>query len=442
MIAKTNRMFLKGGIVMQGRDEEIRFEPRDIIIENGKIAEIGGDLSNRWREAYHGEGEVMSVKGKWILPGFVNTHNHAGMSLLRCFSDDKRLMEWLSNKILPAEAKMTPEDIYWGTQLAMLEMVKSGTTAFADMYMEMDHVAQAVAEAGMRASLCRGMVFLEDDGGRRMREALELYEKWHNQADGRIQVMLGPHAPYTCPPESLRMIGQLAKEKQIPIHIHLAETEEEWNKMKERYQCTPTEYLADCGLLDGHPILLAHAVHLSEEDIQLLGNIQGGVAHNPVSNLKLGCGIAPIESMLEQGITVGLGTDGAGSASSLDMFLTMQAASWLQKIAFRDPTRLHARKVLTMATQNGASILGMGETTGALEAGKAADLIIINPDKAHLIPQHDIASLLVYAAKGTDVESVIVNGRLLMHQREMLIVDEEKIKYEASARAKRIVEGI
>lgn len=431
-------MLMTGGLVMQGAGHDLRFEAKDILIENGKIAEMGVQLKDQVKAGI----EVRSVQGKWILPGLINTHNHAGMSLLRCFSDDKRLMEWLSHKMLPAEARMTAEDIYWGTQLAMLEMVKSGTTAFADMYMEMEHVAQAVLEAGMRASLCRGMVFLEDDGGKRIQEALALHDRWNLQGEGRIQVMLGPHAPFTCPPESLRMVLELAQERQAPIHIHLAETGEEWDKIYDQYGCTPTQYLERCGLLDGHPILLAHAVHLNSEDIGLLRNIKGGVAHNPVSNLKLGCGIAPIEAMLEQGVTVGLGTDGAGSASSLDMFLTMQAASWMQKVAFRDPTRLSARQVLTMATQNGANLLDMAQTTGSLEVGKAADLIIVNPDAAHLTPQHDIASLLVYAARGSDVEGVMVNGRMLMDQREMLVVDEERICYEASVRAKRIVEGI
>lgn len=448
---KSVRTLLTGGIIMQGIGDELRFEAKDILIENGTISRIGDHLLEGLKAGGQistdgpvdrGEVEVISVQGKWLLPGLVNTHNHAGMSLLRCFSDDKRLMEWLSHKMLPAEARMSSDDIYWGTHLAMLEMVQSGTTTFADMYMEMEHVAQAVLESGMRASLCRGMVFLEDDGGKRIDEALALYERWNGQGDGRIQVMLGPHAPFTCPPESLRMILGLAQERAIPIHIHLAETEEEWDKIQARYGCTPTEYLEQCGLLDGHHILLAHAVHLNAADIARLHRIKGGVAHNPVSNFKLGCGIAPIESMQEQGVTVGLGTDGAGSASSLDMFLTMQAASWMQKVTFRDPTRLSAKQVLTMATKNGADILDMGQHTGSLEVGKAADIIIINPDAAHLTPQHDIASLTVYAAKGSDVESVMVQGQLLMHKREMLVVDEERIKFEARNRAKRIVEGI
>ncbi|MGC5324753.1 amidohydrolase [Brevibacillus sp. SYSU BS000544] len=442
MMNQVKRTLICDGAVMQGAGDSIHFPTMDILVEDGKIMEIGTNLKEMLQSDDEANVEIVSARGKWVLPGFVNTHNHAGMSLLRCFSDDKRLMEWLSQKMLPAEEKMTPDDIYWGTQLAMLEMVQSGTTTFADMYVEMDRVAAAVEEAGMRASLCRGMVFLEDDGGRRLNEALSLFETWHGKADGRIQVMLGPHAPFTCPPESLRMIRGLAKEKNIPIHIHLAETEEEWHKIRERYQCTPTRYLEQCGLLDGHPILLAHAVHLDEEDIALLGNIQGGVAHNPVSNFKLGCGIAPIEQMIAKGVTVGLGTDGAGSASSLDMFLTMQAASWMQKVIFRDPTRLSARRVLTMATQQGATILDMGSITGSLERGKSADLIVINPDCAHLLPQHDIANLLAYAAKGSDVESVMVNGQWLMHQKEMLLVDKERILFEATARAKRIVEGI
>lgn len=442
MAQKTKRTIICDGAIMQGVEDSIQFPTADILIEDGKIKRIGSSLKVTMTEEESANLEVISARGKWILPGLVNTHNHAGMSLLRCFSDDKRLMEWLSQKMLPAEERMTPDDIYWGTQLAMLEMAQSGTTTFADMYVEMDRVAQAVEEAGMRASLCRGMVFLEDDGGRRLNEALSLLDKWHGKADGRIQVMLGPHAPFTCPPESLRVIRELARNKGVPIHIHLAETEEEWHKIKDRYQCTPTQYLEKCGLLDGHPILLAHAVHLDDQDIQLLGGIKGGVAHNPVSNFKLGCGIAPIEQMLAQGVKVGLGTDGAGSASSLDLFLTMQAASWMQKVTFRDPTRMSSKQMLSMATQHGADILDMGTLTGSLEVGKSADLIIVNPDVAHLTPQHDIPSLLTYAAKGSDVESVMVNGQLLMHKREMQLVDKERILSEAASRAKRIVEGI
>ncbi|MBO8164173.1 MAG: amidohydrolase [Brevibacillus sp.] len=427
---------------MQGAGEAIRMERKDLIIEQNRIAAIGDDLRKRWANHDHGAGDVYHLDGKWVIPGLINAHNHAAMSLLRCFSDDKRLMEWLSQKMLPAEARMTAEDIYWGTHLAMAEMVRSGTTAFADMYIEMDHVAEAVAEAGMRASLSRGMVFLDERGDERMREALQLCERWQGACEGRITTMLAPHAPYTCPPERLREIADLARERNIPVHIHLAETEEESEKIAARYGVTPTRYLYDCGLFDDNHVLLAHAVQLSDDDISLLVGMRGGVAHNPVSNNKLGCGVAPIEALREAGITVGLGTDGAGSASSLDLFVTMQAAAWMQKVSFRDPTRLSARQVLTMATGCGADLLAIGDQTGRLKEGKAADLVILNPDAPHLLPHHDLPSLIAYAAKGSDVESVMVDGRWLMYKYQLTQVDEERIRYEANRRAQRIVADI
>ncbi|UFJ38930.1 amidohydrolase [Brevibacillus humidisoli] len=437
-----NRMLLVNGYLMQGEGEELRFERKEMIVEEGKILKIGDNLRDYWTTACHNEGDVCDLGGKWVIPGLVNTHNHAAMSLLRCFSDDKRLMEWLSQKMLPAESRMTAEDIYWGTHLAMAEMVRSGTTAFADMYIEMDHVAEAVAESGMRASLSRGMAFLDERGEERLREAIQLCDRWHGACDGRITTMLAPHAPYTVPPERLQQIAAIARERKIPIHIHLAETEEETIKIGDRYGLTPTEYLYESGVFEGNHVLLAHAVHVSEADLSLLSGMRGGIAHNPVSNNKLGCGIAPVEAFLKRGITVGLGTDGAGSASSLDLFLTIQAAAWMQKVTHRDPTRLSAKQVLTMATASGADLLAIGDQTGRLEVGKEADLTILNPHAPHLIPHHDLPSLVAYAANGSDVDSVMVAGQWLMRKRELLHVDEERIIYEAASRARRIVDGL
>ena len=229
------------------------------------------------------------------MPGLINAHQHTPMSLLRGFSDDLKLIDWLSKKMLPAEAKMTPEDIYWGAKLPMAgKMIKSGTTAFADMYIHMNEVATAVEEVGMRASLSRGLVFLENDDGRRMTEALDLIETWSGKADGRITTMLGPHSPYTCPPEALKEVLYLAEQRQLPIHIHLAETKEEVIKIRDKYNQTPTEYLYHLGLFERVHVLLAHCVQLSRRDIRLLSGMRGGVSHNPISNLKLGCGIAPV----------------------------------------------------------------------------------------------------------------------------------------------------
>lgn len=386
--------------------------------------------------------QVIDGTGKVTMPGLINAHQHTPMNLLKGFSDDLKLMDWLEKKMFPAEARMTPEDIYWGSQLSMAEMIRSGTTTFADMYMHMNQIAQAVDEVGMRASLTRGLVFHDDDQGVRIREAIELVENWHGQADGRITTMFGPHAPYTCPPEPLQEVMRLAKQYDLPIHIHLAETKEEVITMRERYQQTPTQYLYELGLFEQLHVMLAHSVHLTKRDIQYLKGMRGGVIHNPVSNLKLGCGIAPITEMKQQGITVGLGTDGAGSATTLDMFQEIKAATWLQKLDYGDPTVLPAYQSLQMATIESAKLLAIDHETGSLEAGKKADMILIDLNRPHLQPVHNIVSLLAYSVNGADVDTTIVNGKILMQNRQLLTLDEQEVMRQGNRRAKRIVEGI
>lgn len=407
----------------------------DILIEGDTIRQIGTSIDAEADEVIAGDGMA-------AMPGLVNAHQHTPMSLLRGFSDDLKLMDWLDRKMLPAEANMTPEDIYWGAKLSMVEMIRSGTTAFADMYIHMDEIAAAVAELGMRASLSRGLVFLQDDGGRRVEEALGLIERWNGKADGRITTMLAPHAPYTCPPDSLRQIIKLAEELGQPIHIHLAETKEEVFSIREKYNQTPTQYLYNIGLFESVHVLLAHGVHLNRRDIRLLTGMRGGVAHNPVSNLKLGCGIAPVAEMMDQGIAVGLGTDGAGSATTVDMFAEIKAAAWLQKLDFGDPTKLPAGQALRMATRESAKLLNIDREVGTLEVGKRADLILVDMNQPHLQPIHNVESLLAYSANGSDVDTTIVNGKVLMRHRQLLTVDEEEVLREASDRAKRIVTGV
>lgn len=407
----------------------------DILIEGDTISQIGTSIDAA-------AGEVIAGDGMAAMPGLVNAHQHTPMSLLRGFSDDLKLMDWLDRKMLPAEANMTPEDIYWGAKLSMVEMIKSGTTTFADMYIHMDEIAAAVEELGMRASLSRGLVFLQDDGGRRVEEALGLIERWNGKAGGRITTMLAPHAPYTCPPESLRQIIKLAEELDQPIHIHLAETKEEVISIREKYNQTPTQYLYNVGLFESVHVLLAHSVHLNRRDVRLLSAMRGGVAHNPVSNLKLGCGIAPVVEMINQGMTVGLGTDGAGSATTVDMFEEIKAAAWLQKLDYGDPTKLSAGQALRMATRESAKLLNIDREVGTLEVGKRADLILVDMNKPHLQPIHNVESLLAYSANGSDVDTTIVNGKVLMRHRQLLTIDEEEVLREASVRAKRIVTGV
>ncbi|CAH1216538.1 amidohydrolase [Paenibacillus sp. JJ-223] len=421
--------------ILSMKDEESAYLG-DIRMEGDRIVAMGSQVS-----AEPGD-DILEGNGMLAMPGLINAHQHTPMSLLRAFCDDLKLMDWLDRKMLPAEARMTPEDIYWGAKLSLAEMIRSGTTAFADMYIHMDEIAEAVAETGMRASLTRGMVFMEDDGGARLREAVDLVQRWSGQAEGRITTMYGPHSPYTCPPGPLREVIEMAESEQVPIHIHLAETREETVKIREKYGMTPAEYLENTGLFEKTHVLLAHGVHLNRRDIARFKGMRGGVAHNPVSNLKLGCGIAPITDMVAQGVAVGLGTDGAGSATTVDMFEGIKAATWLQKLDHGDPTKLPAREVLRMATSGSAYLLNLHEDVGVLDVGRKADLILIDLRKPHLQPMHNVESLLAYSVNGADVDTTIVNGRVLMRHRELLTLDEEIVLREARKRAARIVEGI
>ncbi|KAA8746178.1 amidohydrolase [Paenibacillus sp. UASWS1643] len=408
----------------------------DIRVEGDRITQIADHILPQPQD------EIIDGRHKIAMPGLINAHQHTPMSLLRGFSDDLKLMDWLERKMLPAEARMNTEDIYWGAKLSIAEMIRSGTTAFADMYIHMNEIAEVVKQTGIRASLTRGMVFLEDDGGRRLQEAIDLVQRWSGAADGRITTMYGPHSPYTCPVEPLREVIAMAVKEDIPLHIHLAETKEEVVKIRERYGMTPTEYLEEAGMFEQAHVLLAHGVHLNRRDISRLKGMRGGVAHNPVSNLKLGCGIAPITEMLAQGINVGIGTDGAGSATTVDMFEEIKAATWLQKLDYGDPTRLPAKNVLHMATRGSAILLGLQDEVGVLEVGRKADLILIDLVKPHLQPVHEVESLLSYSVNGADVDTTIVNGQILMQGRKLLTIDEDELYREVKVRAKRIVEGI
>jgi len=421
----------------------------DIIINKDRIEAIIPAQANTEYASEHAaapesemEMQIIDGTGMAVMPGLINAHQHTPMNLLKGFSDDLKLMDWLEQKMFPAEARMTAEDIYWGSKLSMAEMIRSGTTTFADMYIHMDQIAHAVTETGMRASLTRGLVFGDDRADERIREAIDLVERWQGGADGRITTMFGPHAPYTCPPQQLREVIALAEQYQRPIHIHLAETVEEVSIIREKYGQTPTEYLYQLGLFEQLHVMLAHGVHLNHRDIGYLRGMRGGIVHNPVSNLKLGCGIAPIVALQQHGITVGLGTDGAGSATTLDMFAEIKAAAWLQKLDYGDPTQLSAYDALQLATIGSARLLGLDHETGTLETGKKADLILIDLVKPHLQPVHHLYSTLAYAAVGGDVHTTIVNGQVLMRDRQLLTMDESVVLTEAHTRAKRIVEGI
>lgn len=408
----------------------------DIFIKDGKFHEIGNV------KHAENENEIIDGKGMLAIPGLVNGHQHTPMSLLRCYCDDLPLMDWLNKKMQPAEMKMTDEDRYWGAMLSIAEMIKSGTTTYADMYIGMDTIGRAVEESGIRASLARGLIAMDSDYEGRLKEAADVVDKWHGKANGRITAMIAPHSPYLCPPEFLKDVVQLAKEKEKPLHTHLAETMDETAIIEKRYGMSPTAYLESAGMFDGTHVLLAHGVHFSKEDVAILKQIKGGIIHNPVSNAKLGCGISDVTGLMKEKITIGLGTDGAGSASTLDLFMEMKAATWMQKLLYKDASALSAGEVLKMATINGAEVLALGDEIGSIEIGKKADLTLIDMGKIHLTPAHDDVSLLVYSATGQDVDTVIIDGKVVMRGRELLSIDEEKVIFEAKARTEALIKRV
>lgn len=426
------KLLIKNATILPMTTEEPTVLTGDILIEGSRLISVGPTLPDSAADS------VIDGTGKLAMPGLVNCHNHAAMTFFRAYSDDLRLWDWLHDRIWPAEARMTAEDIYWGTLLACAEMIKSGSTAFADMYVFMEEAARAVQESGIRGVLARGMVYEEGQVEAKLRETRQLYERWHGGADGRISVMVGPHAPFTCPPDFIKACLALAGELGAGIHIHISETTEEVDHMFQHYGKSPVRYLYDLGLFEHH-VLAAHCVNLSRDDLHLFQGMRGGISHNPVSNCKLGCGLTPVLDLRRLGVNVGLGTDGAGSASTLDMFQEMKAAAWLQKNATGDPTALTAYEVLKMATIEGARVLGLEEQIGSLAVGKQADVILIDLEQPHLYPRHDLASLLAYAASGADVQTVICAGEVVMEERKLLRLDEKQILREAQARAARIV---
>jgi 5-methylthioadenosine/S-adenosylhomocysteine deaminase len=420
------------GVIPMSADKAY-IENAYLIIEGQYIKEIGkgsapaGDYD-----------QVIDGRDRVVLPGFINTHTHAAMTLLRGYADDMPLMDWLENKIWPLEAKLTADDVYWGTMLAISEMIRSGSVCFADMYFFMDAAARAVEKSGIRAVLSRGMVGVGPENEIAFAESREMVDKWHNACNGRITCRLGPHAPYTCPPDYLQRVMKLSDELGVGLHIHIAETRGEFEDIQRIYGNTPVVHLDNLGLFE-RPVLGAHCVHLTDEDIEILAAKQVGVAHNPESNMKLASGIAPIQQMLDAGIRVALGTDGASSNNNLDMLEEMRSASYLQKVHLMNPTAIPAYQAMQMATINGAIALGLGNETGQLKPGYKADMIIMSFKQPHMLPAYDPIANIVYAAQASDVETVIVDGNILMQDRIIKAFDEKEVLAKARETAQRLV---
>ena len=405
-----------------------------ILVEGDRIRAIGRTIRGRGNE-------VIDARGKIVMPGLVNAHTHLPMTLLRGVADDMDLMPWLQEKIWPLERRLNPKRVRAGAMLGCLEMIRSGTTCFADMYFFMDEVVRAVSESGLRAALSYGII---EKGSRVLRAAeirkgLSLVRKYHGAAEGRITAMLGPHSTYTCSEECLRRVKEVAAEHGVGIHIHLAENEGDVCETKRLTGETPVRFLRRIGFL-GPEVLAAHCVMVDDEEIDIMRASQVKVAHCPTSNMKLASGMAPLSGYLRRRITVALGTDGAASNNSLDMFWEMKACALMAKVREMDPKAAAAPQVLMMATLNGARALGLNDV-GTLEPGKKADIVIVDPGAPHMRPLHNPVSHLVYAAKGSDVDTVIVNGRVIMRERKVLTMDEEKVIREAEKASDEILGG-
>ena len=403
-------------IPMDGRGP---IEGAVLAIREGTIvfADKPGDTRFRAEEEVDG-------RGRAVLPGFVNAHTHAPMTLLRGLAEEVPLDVWLKEHIWPVEARMRPEHVYWGSLLACLEMALSGTTCFCDMYFHEGQVAEAVLKSGLRAVLAPGIfdVAGPEQGEAMLRDALRVFEHYNGAGEGRIKVILGPHAPHTCSTELLERIASEANRLGMGIHIHLAETEEEVRECRERYGRGPVELLDELGLL-GPRTSAAHCVHLTDRDIALLAERGVSVIHCPVANAKLGVGVAKVPEMLEAGLTVGLGTDGPASNNTLDMLESVKFACLLHKAVRKDPTVLSARRALQMATMGGARALGLDEQVGSLTLGKRADFFLLDLRRASTMPLHDVYAAIAYSARSGAIESVFVNGKPIVYNGKPIELD-------------------
>ena len=405
-----------------GRDE---IKQTDIYIEGEKITGIGKEP-----QGFHAD---KTIKGddRLVIPGFINCHTHSYMAFMRNVADDLSFMDWLFKTISPIEDQMTDEDAYWGACLAIIEMMKSGTTCFNDMQMNIMQTTRAVRESGMRAMICRGLVGNGNDEGGQMRIRQTYEERDAFKDCDRLTFMLGPHAPYTCDEDYFKIIAKEAKKNNMGIHVHLSESVSEIEQIKEKYGCSPIELADRSGLFDGLCIA-AHCVQVDDNDMNIMAKKHVSVVTNPASNMKLGNGFAPVPAMMEKGINICLGTDGAASNNSLNMFHEMNLLTLIHKGANKTPQCVSAREGFRISTINGAKALGLGDDIGSIEVGKKADLAILNLNTPSFMPRNNLLAGIAYSANGSEVETVIINGQVTMEDREILTMDEELVYHKVN----------
>lgn len=411
------------------------------VIKNAYLAVNGDKISYIGKDFPDGKFDITKdMAGKLLMSGFYNCHNHCPMVLLRGVGSDLPLNEWLFNKVFPIEDKLTADEIYAGTNLALLEMLACGTVSFSDMYFEPQVTAKAVAEAGMKANLTRPVQSFDPDeeakDSFRIAQSIELYNEWNNAADGRILIDFSIHAEYTCTEKIARAYSEECNRRGGLMHIHLSETVKEHNECKEKYGKTPTQWFNDLGAFDSRAFA-AHCVTLEDSDMEILLSKGVNVVHNPSSNMKLGSGFARVQKMLDMGINVALGTDGAASNNNLDMVEEMHLASIIHNGYSQDATIMNADTVIKMATLNGAKLQGR-EDCGELKVGNKADIIAISLDKPHLRPVIDEKALITYSAQSSDVCMTMVDGKILYENGEYTTLDEEKIYFDVEKAIKKL----
>ena len=405
--------------------EGLKAKVCDICISGDRIVSVDSAPENFIAQ------KVINGSGKMAIPGLINCHTHAYMTVFRNVADDLSFRDWLMGNIMPLEDQLTSEDGYWGAMLGCLEMIKTGTTCFTDMHMFEGQSVRAAYESGMRAVISRGLSGGESDKAgakRRIDEALREMDAAKSLDDnGRISFLLGPHAIYTCDNGYLSEIVALAKEKKLGLNVHLSESHFEVNSCMEQHGCSPVELLDKLGLFE-LPTLAAHCVHLSDDDISLLAKRGVSVATNPISNMKLGNGFAPIPKLQKAGVNICIGTDGAASNNALNMFREMGVLSLIHKGVNEDAQSVSAVDVLNFATVNGAKALGL--ETGVIAPGKKADIAILDLDVPQFRPLNNPVSALCYSANGSEVETVIIDGNIVMENRRMATLDEQRIFFE------------
>lgn len=413
-------IILKNILAVLPNEDRDEVRETSIYIENDRITAIGDKPEG------FTEDKVIDGKDKLVIPGLVNCHTHSYMAFMRNAADDLSFMDWLFGTIDPIEQQMTDEDTYWGACLAIIEMMKSGTTCFNDMQMNIHQTTRAVKESGMRAVICRGLIGSGNDeaGQIRLKQAYE--ERDAARDCDRLRFALGPHAPYTCDDGFMRIVSEEAKKNNMRIHVHLSESVSEIEQIQEKYGCTPIEMADKNGLFDV-PAIAAHCVQVTDKDIEILKAKGVSVVTNPASNMKLGNGFAPVAKMLEKGINVCLGTDGAASNNSLNMFHELSLLTLIHKGVNKTPQCISAREGFRIATINGAKALGLEKEIGSIEVGKKADLAILNLDVPSLTPRNNLIAGLSYSANGSEVETVIIDGKITMENRKLLTMNEELV---------------